>query len=78
MVGAVRPVRGLDPTVNVKRDFFVSYARSDSPWAEWIAWTLEEAGFTTFLDSVDLQPGADWGVALREQFEGSGHCGSLT
>ncbi|WP_076825314.1 toll/interleukin-1 receptor domain-containing protein [Frankia sp. R43] len=26
-------------------DFFVSYAQPDRPWAEWIAWTLAEAGY---------------------------------
>lgn len=32
-------------------DFFVSYAgvAADRRWAEWIAWNLEEAGYTTFL-----------------------------
>jgi TIR domain len=31
-----------------KKDFFVSYRSADEPWASWIAWQLEEAGYTTF------------------------------
>ncbi|MCM3922440.1 toll/interleukin-1 receptor domain-containing protein [Frankia sp. AiPs1] len=26
-------------------DFFISHAESDGAWAEWIAWTLTEAGY---------------------------------
>jgi hypothetical protein len=26
------------------RDFFVSFTGADRAWAEWIAWTIEEAG----------------------------------
>ncbi|MEM7797396.1 MAG: toll/interleukin-1 receptor domain-containing protein, partial [Cyanobacteria bacterium P01_C01_bin.118] len=29
--------------------FFVSYNRADKAWAEWIAWTLEEAGHTAVI-----------------------------
>ncbi|MCK9895268.1 toll/interleukin-1 receptor domain-containing protein [Frankia sp. AgB32] len=32
-------------------DFFVSYTAQDEPWAVWIAWTLEEAGFTTLIQA---------------------------
>ena len=28
-------------------DFFVSYPCADRPWAEWIAWELDEAGYRT-------------------------------
>jgi TIR domain len=26
--------------------FFISYTQADEPWAKWIAWTLEQAGFS--------------------------------
>jgi TIR domain-containing protein len=39
-------------------DFFISYNRQDRIWAEWIAWTLEKAGFTTILQAWDFRPGA--------------------
>lgn len=41
-----------------RRNFFISYTGADREWAEWIAWTLEEAGYTTFLQSWDFAPGA--------------------
>lgn len=28
------------------KDFFISYNSADRTWAEWIAWQLEEAGYT--------------------------------
>jgi hypothetical protein len=41
-----------------RRNFFISYTAADEAWAEWIAWTLEEAGYTTFLQTWDFTPGA--------------------
>jgi hypothetical protein len=29
------------------KDFFISYNKTDRQWAEWIAWQLEGAGYTT-------------------------------
>ncbi|MCH8289827.1 toll/interleukin-1 receptor domain-containing protein, partial [Candidatus Poribacteria bacterium] len=36
------------------RDFFVSYNRADRAWAEWIAWHLEEAGYTVVIQAWDF------------------------
>ncbi|WP_076825335.1 FxSxx-COOH system tetratricopeptide repeat protein, partial [Frankia sp. CcI49] len=53
--------------------FFVSYAQADQPWAEWIAWTLEEAGYRVLVQDWDLTPGShrvQWiheGVQRAEQ-----------
>ena len=41
-------------------DFFISYTAADRPWAEWIAWQLEVAGFTTLLQAWDFRPGTDF------------------
>jgi hypothetical protein len=41
-------------------DFFVSYAQADRTWAEWIAWQLESAGYSTVLQAWDFVPGSDW------------------
>src|SRR4051794_21234012 len=41
-------------------DVFVSYTASDRQWAEWIAWQLEDAGFTTVLQAWDFGAGRDW------------------
>ncbi len=42
-----------------QRDFFISYNNADKAWAEWIAWELEEANFTTIIPSWDFRPGAN-------------------
>jgi TIR domain/SEFIR domain/Pentapeptide repeats (9 copies) len=41
-------------------DFFVSYTSADLPWAEWIAWQLEEAGYWTAIQAWDSRPGNDF------------------
>jgi tetratricopeptide (TPR) repeat protein len=41
-------------------DYFISYTSSDRAWAEWIAWQLEAAGFTTVLQAWDFRPGSDF------------------
>jgi TIR domain len=37
--------------------FFVSYTSADVAWAEWVAQTLEEAGYRTVLQAWDFRPG---------------------
>jgi tetratricopeptide (TPR) repeat protein len=41
-------------------DFFVSYTSADRPWAEWIAWELEDAGYRVVVQAWDMQPGANF------------------
>ncbi|WP_261571171.1 FxSxx-COOH system tetratricopeptide repeat protein [Frankia gtarii] len=41
-------------------DFFVSYTAADRGWAEWIAWTLEEAGYRVLVQAWDFLPGSNW------------------
>ena len=48
------------------RDFFVSYNRADRTWAEWIAWHLEAAGYTTVLQAWDFRPGANFALQMQE------------
>jgi hypothetical protein len=33
------------------KDFFISYTAKDRQWAEWVAWQLESAGFTTDIQA---------------------------
>ena len=40
--------------------FFVSYAKADQSWAEWLAWRLEAAGWRTVLQAWDFRPGSDF------------------
>ncbi|SDY75712.1 Tetratricopeptide repeat-containing protein [Geodermatophilus africanus] len=42
-----------------RTDFFISHAGQDTGWAEWLAWHLQEAGWTVELDVWDWAPGED-------------------
>ena len=42
------------------KDFFVSYNKQDKQWAEWLAWTLEEAGYTVVIQAWDFRPGGNF------------------
>ncbi|HUP61246.1 MAG TPA: toll/interleukin-1 receptor domain-containing protein [Thermoanaerobaculia bacterium] len=46
-------------------EFFVSYAAPDQPWAEWIAWQLEELGHTATLQAWDFVPGSNFVVEMQ-------------
>lgn len=35
------------------KNFFISYNKADRQWAEWIAWHLEQTGYTTILRAWD-------------------------
>src|SRR5918994_1001668 len=47
-------------------DFFVSYTQADRAWAEWIAWQLEAAGYSTVLQAWDFAPGSDWAHEMQQ------------
>ncbi|MBO3705217.1 MAG: SUMF1/EgtB/PvdO family nonheme iron enzyme [Candidatus Accumulibacter sp.] len=42
------------------RDFFVSYNGNDRDWAEWIAWQLEDAGYSTIIQAWDFHAGGNF------------------
>jgi tetratricopeptide (TPR) repeat protein len=42
------------------RDFLISYHTADRAWMEWIAWQLEDAGYSVLRLSCDTQPSADF------------------
>lgn len=46
-------------------DFFVSYTQADRAWAEWIAWILEEAGYSTKIQAWDFGAGSNFVVAMH-------------
>lgn len=52
-------------------DFFISRTGVDAEWAEWIAWTLEEAGYHTSLQDWDFRPGRSF---IREMQKGATNC----
>ena len=43
-----------------KKDFFISYQRKDTQDAEWIAWQLEEAGYTIEFQKWQWAVGSDF------------------
>ena len=53
------------------KDFFISYNRKDRKVSEWIAWTLEEAGYTTILQAWDFRPGANFVQKMDEASRGT-------
>jgi tetratricopeptide (TPR) repeat protein len=42
---------------DLTKDFLISYSEADRTWAEWIAMTLETAGYTTSIQAWDVRPG---------------------
>lgn len=51
-------------TAKVK-DFFISYTSSDRSWAEWIAWELESAGYSTVIQAWDFRPGENFVLEMQ-------------
>ena len=47
-------------------DFFVSYTSADRPWAEWIAWELEQAGYSAIVQAWDMLPGSNFVLQMDE------------
>jgi hypothetical protein len=43
---------------------FVSYTQADRVWAEWIAWTLEDAGYPVKIQAWDFRPGSNFVVEM--------------
>jgi hypothetical protein len=50
-------------------DFFISHAGRDTGWAEWLAWQLQEAGWTVELDVWDWAPGEDFVARMSAALE---------
>lgn len=51
------------------RGVFLSYARQDRLWAEWIAWTLQSVNVPVLLDVWDISPGANWSSVLESNLK---------
>jgi len=50
-------------------DFFISYTGADGEWAEWIAWVLEEAGYSVVLQAWDFGPGSNFVIEMQHAAE---------
>ncbi|HEX6910536.1 MAG TPA: toll/interleukin-1 receptor domain-containing protein, partial [Longimicrobium sp.] len=51
------------------KDFFISYNKADKRWAEWIAWHLEEADYTTVLQAWDFGTGSNFVLEMQKAAE---------
>jgi len=49
--------------------FFVSYTAADRRWSEWIAWTLEEAGYVVRLQAWDFRPGSSFPLEMQRAMQ---------
>src|SRR4051794_7806481 len=52
------------------REFFIRYAGLNQLWAEWIAFTLEQAEYTTLLQAWDFAPGSDFVRQMHQAVSG--------
>src|SRR4051812_42938928 len=52
-----------------RTDFFISHAGRDTAWAEWLAWQLQQAGYTVELDVWDWAPGEDFVARMQLALE---------
>lgn len=50
-------------------DFFVSHAGSDRAWAEWVAWQLQDAGYSVELDVWDWAAGRNFVTAMSDALD---------
>ena len=49
-----------------RKDFFISYNKADKAWAEWIAWELENEGYTCVLQAWDFRPGGNFVLEMHK------------
>jgi len=56
-----------------RKDFFISYNQADKAWAEWIAWELEAAGYSTVLQAWDFHAGGNFVLDMQRAAELSDH-----
>ena len=45
----------MNDATDGRRDFFVSFNQADRDWATWIAWVLEENGYSVFFQDWDFR-----------------------
>lgn len=47
-------------------DFLISYNHADADWAQWIAWQLEAAGYSTIIQAWDFRPSENFVLAMQD------------
>jgi TIR domain len=48
------------------KDFFVSFNSADKTWADWIAWTLEDAAYAVVYQPWDFRPGGNFILQMQK------------
>ena len=48
------------------KGFFISYNGQDQAWPEWIAWTLEEAGYKVVIQAWDFRVGKNFVLEMHK------------
>ncbi|NWJ49193.1 MAG: toll/interleukin-1 receptor domain-containing protein, partial [Chloroflexi bacterium] len=48
-----------------QKDFFISYNKADKGWAEWVAWQLEAAKYTTVIQAWDFKKGGNFVLDMQ-------------
>jgi len=54
-----------------QKDFFISYTSKDSTWAEWIAFELENANYSTIIQAWDIRPGSNFVAMMDDAAKGA-------
>lgn len=52
-------------TASATTHFFVSYQQDDAAWAEWLAATLNDAGYSVVLQAWDFRPGQNFVLEMQ-------------
>jgi tetratricopeptide (TPR) repeat protein len=61
----------LHKTPAAMTDFFISYTQADRDWAVWIAWVLEEKGYTSIIQDWDFRPGGNFVLDMQRAAAGT-------
>lgn len=61
--------QGGAPAAGASKDYFISRAGDDAPWARWIAWQLEAAGYSVVVQDWDFGPGTNFVSNMRDALD---------
>jgi hypothetical protein len=59
----------MNAHIDEHRDFFVSYNHADEKWATWIAWTLEQEGYSVYIQAWDFRPGSNFALEMHKSVQ---------
>lgn len=53
-------------TNQAQADFFVSFSGRDKEWADWIAWTIDDAGYSVIYQPWNFEPGTNFVLQMNK------------